>query len=696
MASLSSSPSSSRVIAHERVLRYVYEFLDENGYQQTLRALQAESKVPYNVIHVKSDCAGSSCGAPQASLSGKRGSAKGFALASERNLEQAVMEGSWAEVLHVYVDGLLLPEEIKATLYEVILEEMVELHGLAPAARSLLLNAPIFQLMKVDTPARYIRLEKMIEHGQHLMNESALSNARTHHVTPEMLHRRTALLQQLKTAIHFTSGAPIGRLAAALVRAAPADFGGLEGSEHNAHPSSVASLPDGGETPSGGVTSVAARCRKRNREASLPGDAVWADTFLQYPLAAPKEIRRRLPYAGERAACCCAPLLSASEELLVVGCADGVVEFVNVKTGESIANALRHSDGVLCLTRDTTVGAEPAPDWLAVGYRDGWVKVYNINSRKLVRRFENAHTMGITAVFFSGPRNAVSLFGHRSFLVTSSFDGSVKVLDIAAGAVVQTVANCHASAFVHALLPLEGRGTVVDTLRYCFLSSGNDGTVSVWRLQDRREEEADVACGVEVLRVQGSVPLGQIHHELRDAVPTQLYALPYVEDATHGATTARDSTSVSETMTQDALVLTRAGKACVVRITVKDDGNRYFSASLQALCILTTAHPLRSAFPHVHTVVSMSVPLLTLYAADCEGTVSLHNIEMKWYNNEQWSEFGGCMRVSSAADQSALVIVETGKPLKDLQLTCVWSPSQHQPSSVVAYSASLPAIYDMY
>ncbi|CAC9498973.1 conserved hypothetical protein [Leishmania infantum JPCM5] len=696
MASPSSVPSSSRVIPHERVLQCVYEFLDENGYQQALRALQAESKVPYNVIRVKSDGAGGSAGAAQASLSGKRNSAKGFAAASERNLEEAVMEGSWAEVLHVYVDGLLLPEEIKATLYEVILEEMVELHGLAPAARSLLLNAPVFQLMKADTPARYIRLEKMVEHGQRTMSECTLSNAATRHVTPEMLHRRTALLQQLKTAIRFTSEAPIGRLAAALARAAAADFGGADSRERKADSSSAVPLPNGGPRLSAEVTSVAARSRKRDREPTLPGDAAWADTFLQYPLAAPKEIRRRLPYAGDRAACCCAPLLSASEELLIVGCANGAVEFVSVKAGESIGNPLRHSDGVLCMTRDTTDRAAPSPDWLAVGYRDGWVKVYNIDSRKLVRRFEKAHTMGITAVFFSGPRNAASLFGHRSFIVTGSFDGGVKVLDIATGAVVQTVANCHASAFVHALVPLECRGTVVDTLRYCFLSSGNDGTVSVWRLEDRREEGAEVASRVEVLRVQGAVPLGRIHHELRDAVPSQLYTLPYVEDAAHGATATSDSTSIPATTTQDALVLTRAGKACVVRVTVTDDGNRYFCASLQALCIIATAQPLRSAFPHVHTVVSMSVPLLTLYAADCEGTVSLHNIEMKWYNDEQWSEFGGCMRVSSAADQSAVVIVEAGKSLKDLQLTCIWSSTQHQPSSVVAYSASLPAIYDMH
>ncbi|AIN99439.1 hypothetical protein LPMP_270570 [Leishmania panamensis] len=696
MEAQSPSPFSSRVIPHERVLRYVYEFLDENGYQQALRALQDESKVPYNIIHVKPDEPGNSSEVVQASFSGKRGSAKGFSTATERNLERAVMEGSWAEVLHVYVDGLLLPEEIKATLYEVILEEIVELHGLIPAGRSLLLNAPIFQLMRTDTPARYIRLEKMIEQGQRTMTEGTVYNAAIRHVTPGILHRRTALLQQLKTAIRFTSEAPIGRLAAALARVAASDSGGVDGSTQRTHSASIVPPQSGGPMLLAESSNAVAISRKRDRGQALPDDAAWADTFLQYPLTAPKEIRRRLPYAGTRAVCCCTPLSSANEELLVVGCADGVVEFVSLTTGESIGNPLRHSGGVMCMMRDTTDGAGPAPDWLAIGYRDGWVKVYNVDSHKLVRRFEMAHTMGVTAVIFSGPRNTVSLSGHHSFIVTGSFDGAIKVLEIATGAVIRTVANSHASAFVYALLPLEAPGTVADALRYFLCSSGNDGTLSLWRLEDKREEGAEVPGTVELLRVQGAIPLDQIHHELRDAVPTQLYALPCAEDATHGTTAITTSTSIPATATQDAFILTRAGKACVVRITVKDEGNHYFGASFQALCIIATAHPLRSAFPHVHTVVSMSVPLLTLYAADCEGTISLHNIEMRWYNEAQWAEFGGCMRVSSATEQSAVVIVEAGKPIKDLQLTCTWSPTQHQPTSVVAYSVSLPAIYDMH
>ncbi|KAG5501407.1 hypothetical protein JKF63_03220 [Porcisia hertigi] len=696
MASHSSSPSSSRVISHERVLHYVYEFLDESGYQQTLVALQAESKVPYNTIRVRPDAADTLSVPPQTSLSWKRSNTKGFSPATERNFEGAVLEGSWAEVLHVYVDGLLLPEEIKATLYEVILEEMVELHGLVPAARSLLLNAPIFQLMKTDTPARYIRLEKMIEHGQRTMSEGIASNSASRLVTPEMRQRRTALLQQLKTAIRFTSEAPVGRLAAALTRVASADCGGGNNSAHALNTSCLEPPQGEKSTLSAKATSLVGSSRKRDRDPAPPGDTPWADTFLQYPLAAPKEIRRRLPYDGARAACCCAPLLSANKEVLMVGSADGAVEFVSVETGDSCGNSLRHTDGVLCMSCDSADGVVPSPDWLAVGYRDGWVKVYNVDSHKLVRRFEKTHTMGITALLFSGPRNTAFLSGHHTFIVTGSFDGAIQVLDIASGTVVCTVANCHGSAFVHALIPIESRGTVVDTLSYCVLSSGNDGTLSVWRLEDNRGEGAEVPGAVGLLRVQGAVPLAQVHHELRDAVPTQLYALPFVEDTAHVAATTSASTSVHTITTQDALVLTRADRACIVRITVKDEGSRYFCASIHALCIIVTAHPLRSAFPHVHVIMSMSVPLLTLYTADCEGTVSLHNIEMRWYNEEVWAAFGGCLRVTSAADQSAAVIVAVGKPLKDLQLTCIWPPTQHHPSSVVAYSASLPAIYDLH
>ncbi|KAK7201796.1 LisH [Novymonas esmeraldas] len=699
MATVSSS--SSRVVPHERVLRYVYEFLDENGYQQTLRALQAEAKVPYNTIHVAPDGVGSSSGAtPAGSVSRRDVHTKAFAAASERNLEGAVMEGSWAEVLHVYVDGLLLPEEIRATLYEVILEEMVELHGLVPAARSLLLNAPAFQLMRSDTPARYIRLEKMIEQGQRTMSDGSVSTAATRHVTAEMRQRRTALLLQLKTAIRFTSDAPVGRLAAALARAqASGSDVRSNGSAHTVPPPSALPPPPAQEeaavhsgtteTSPTAVLTCAPSSRKRDRDPALPGEAAWADTFLQYPLTVPKGIRQRLPYAGERAACCCAPLLSADSAQLLVGTADGAVDFVRTDTGEGEGAPLRHTDGVLCMARDS---AEAAPDWLAVGYRDGWVKVYNVARHSLVRRFERAHAMGVTTLQFAGPRDSASLSGHHAFLVTGSFDGAIQVLDIAAGAVVRSVANSHASAFVHAVLSLEASGAAADTVRHCLLSCGNDGTLAAWRLEDRRgAATADGLPGVvELQRVQQVMPLALVHRELRDAVPTQLYALPRSGDATSGA-----SGTPATTASGDALVLTRAGQACVVRVTVKDEGSRYFSVDVQALCIIATPHPLRSAFPRVHTVVSMPVPLLTLYAADSEGTVSLHNIEMRWCNAEQWAEFGGCMRVSSAADQSAAVIVEVGKAVKDLQLTCTWSPTQHQPSSVIVYSPSLPAVYEM-
>ncbi|KPA73473.1 hypothetical protein ABB37_09797 [Leptomonas pyrrhocoris] len=688
MASFSPLSSSSRVIAHERVLRCVYEFLDENGYQQSLRALQAESKIPYNVIHVAQDSGDNTrndgsggtaahSAASQANLPGsKKMSGKEFARPSEHGLEAAVMEGSWAEVLHVYVDGLLLPEEVKATLYEVILEEMVELHGLVPAARSLLLNAPIFQLMKVDTPARYIRLEKMIEQGQRTMAEGT---AGTRRVTAEMRQRRTALLQQLKTAIRFSTDAPVGRLAAALARAAAPGGAARNG---------VSASTSEATQPS----------RKRDRPSELPGDTAWADTFLQYPLAAPKEVRRRFPYHGQQAACCCAPLL-LEEKLLLVGRADGVVDVANTENGEVTGNSLRHTEGVLSLARDTAEGADAGVEWVAVGYRDGWVKVYNLETRKLVRRFERAHTAGVTTLFFTGPRTVEGLSRHQSLLVSGSFDGAVRVLDIAAGAPVCTVANCHASAFVHSLLPL----TNVDrsgNARFCFVSSGNDGTVALWRLEDgRTTDEHDVGV-VAVHRVQDPVPLGQLHSELRDAVPTQLYGLGALSSSFSAANDAPHETGVllkeRVIATHDVLLLTRAGHAAVCRMSVNDEGSHYFSPTLQVLCIIVTARPLRSAFPHVHSVVSLPVPLLSLYAADSEGTVSLHNIEMKWCNAEQWADFGGCMKVKEAADQSSVVIVEVGKAVKDLHVTCVWPTSQHQPSSVIAYGPSLSAVYDIW
>lgn len=667
--------SASHVIKHDVVLRYLYEFLYESGYHDTLRALQAESKVPYNVIHVKPESLStSSSGNPPAAdkKKKKRAGVFAFAEASERGLEVAVLDGNWSEVLHGYVDGLLLPEEVRANLYELIFEEMLTLHHLHTAASAFLMNGPIFQDMKKDAPARYIRLEKMLEAAH---RDAATTEGKTS-TTTEIRERRAAVLQQLRSAISFSSEAATGRLPAALalVESQTTRFSGPTASKRPREEQSTSAAV---EASSGGAK----------------GHDGWTDVFLQYPLRAPSVIQRRLPYTAEKAVCCCASAAAGDQFMWLVGRADGVVDFVAAADGKLLGSTSKHSEGVLCMAVDSSAGTS-GPVWAAVGYRDGSVKIFNCESRKLVRRFAHVHQMGVTTVQFGGPVDTPNLQGHCSMLLTGSFDGCLQVLSIATGESLHTVANAHHSAFIHSIAPLLRCPTAeVSTtpLVYYYTSAGNDGLLSVWILQEAPEDgvEQEGRSKWSLQRMQAGLPLGQLHHELRGAVPVEVVALSSPPDA------LLPPSVEEEAVTCEILLLTRSAVACLLRIQVTPQPHRTYAVAIEALCIISTPHPLRSAVTHVQKVVSLSVPLITIYAADVEGTIYLYNVEMKWRSEEGWKDFGGCMKVTEATDQSSAVIVDVGKAVKDLSLAGSWPLTAHQPSGLVAYAPSTSNMYEV-
>ncbi|CCD19636.1 hypothetical protein, conserved, partial [Trypanosoma vivax Y486] len=114
---------------------------------------------------------------------------------------------------------------------------------------------------------------------------------------------------------------------------------------------------------------------------------------------------------------------------LIVGKTDGTVDFLDSECAQPVGCSAGHTDSVLCAALDVVTDGIT---WVAVGYRDGWVKVYNAESRKLVRRFPQVHSSGVTTLTFAGERST-ALSGHHTYIVSGSYDGTIHLLNISEG-----------------------------------------------------------------------------------------------------------------------------------------------------------------------------------------------------------------------------------------------------------------------
>lgn len=520
------------IIAHEDVLQHIYAFLQSSGYQQTILALQAESGVAYNTIHVPLD-AENTTARPLLTATSRRGGAvskDAYPPATPGGLERAILDGGWDEVLHVYVDGLLLPAEVKNVLYEVIFEEMLTLHGLQPAARALLHHAPTFVQMKLLSPTRYARLERMLEEFDLVQWETWRQSGADTHTGHRALYsgvedvqgKREEVLRLLRREIHFVYEPYDGALPAALLlatsdergcavvaarthtaqkreRSLSSGDGGTVWTRHDHPANDVRTDPqrstaymaheecDGRHTtpalaPSSmhasGVSAEKdgppAAARPMHHRPTVPASS--EEELLDYPIHAPRSIVSKLTsYVGEKVATCCrapppppSPSTNAATttsivgepSLLLVGRSDGVVDMVSARDlpGDTASDvySVVHTAGVLAMSLDTVTASRTneVSAWVAVGYRDGWVKIYNLHTHKLVRRFSPAHSMGITALLFAGDADDDQLSGHRSLLLSASFDTAVHVLDVLTGSVLSRVLDGHQGMYVHALCGL--------------------------------------------------------------------------------------------------------------------------------------------------------------------------------------------------------------------------------------------------